>query len=110
MKSKEGAFLPVSDSSLQYRSSSPRLPDVLPAEQWTALSHELKLSAREADILRSACYDDRTEAIAKRLGLAPSTVHTYRDRLYRKLGVRSLASALGLAFAVFLVLRERAEK
>lgn len=90
-----------------WRAGLSRWPDVLADSQWATLSQELGLSAREVDILRSACYDDRTDAIALRLKISPSTVHTYRDRLYRKLGVKSLTQALGIVFAVFVGLQDR---
>jgi DNA-binding CsgD family transcriptional regulator len=104
---RQGAGARPRKSGVGRTPHSRRLPDLLSVAEWSALSQELALSNREADILRSACYDDRTDAIAQTLGLAPSTVHTYRDRLYRKLGVASLTQALALAFAVHVELSNR---
>jgi DNA-binding CsgD family transcriptional regulator len=54
---------------------------------WREITRSLSLSGRELQILR-AIFDDRTEsAIAGDLGISPCTIHTYRERLYRKLGV-----------------------
>jgi DNA-binding CsgD family transcriptional regulator len=54
---------------------------------WREIARSLKLSGRELQILR-AILDDRTEsAIAANLGVSPHTIHTYRERLYRKLRV-----------------------
>ena len=79
-----------------------RLPDVLTPEDWTYLMAALRLSPREADILRAGCYDESLNAIAYTLGLSTHTVHTYRSRLYRKLGVRSFAQALSIAFTAYV--------
>lgn len=97
----------ASDRVVSSSAEADRLPDLLSQEQWTALIREMRLSNREADILRSAFYSDRTDAVAEKLGLAASTVHTYRDRLYRKLGVASLTQAVGAAFAAYVRLNAR---
>lgn len=60
---------------------------VFSSEQWTTLSTELGLSSRELDILRGV-FDGKTERdIALLLQVSPHTVHTYVERLYKKLGV-----------------------
>lgn len=54
---------------------------------WAQIAHSLKLSAREAQIVRGV-FNDRTEfAIAADIGISPHTVHTHFERLHRKLGV-----------------------
>src|SRR5262249_14257973 len=63
------------------------VPEMLSATKWRRLVGALGLSPREADILRCAFYDARTTAMARELGLSVGTVHTYRDRMFRKLGV-----------------------
>lgn len=74
--------------------------------EWRALIEQLRLSPREGDILRRI-FDDLSEAtIACELGLAPSTVHTYVRRLYRKLGVKSRTELLVFVFHEFLGSRE----
>ncbi len=85
------------------------VPDLMPQVAWTNLVRALGLSNREADILRSAMVDDRTTVIARTLSLSCGTVHTYRDRMYRKVGVASMTQLVARAFAVHLQL-ELAEK
>ena len=59
----------------------------------------LRLSKREAQIV-SALFDDKKEAaIATHLGISRHTVHTYTERLYRKMGV---SSRVGLVRRVFI--------
>ena len=54
---------------------------------WLEIARSLRLSPRELQILRGI-FDDHTEfAIAVDLGISQHTVHTYVDRLHRKLGV-----------------------
>ena len=68
-------------------------------EEWNALARSLKLSSREFQITRGL-FDDETEAvIAIRLSISPHTVHTYLDRLYRKLAARNRCQLLVRVFA-----------
>ena len=55
---------------------------------WTALAVNLRLSRRELEIVRGIFNDQKEQAIAAELGVSRHTVHTERQRLYRKLGVR----------------------
>jgi DNA-binding CsgD family transcriptional regulator len=56
-------------------------------QAWPEIARSLRLSPRELQIVR-AFFDDRTEsAMAADLGISPHTVHTYVERLYRKLAV-----------------------
>jgi DNA-binding CsgD family transcriptional regulator len=79
-----------------------RAPDLLNEAQWRAIAQLLRLSDREAQILRYACYDDSVLVMAQRMRLSRHTVHTYRERVFRKLGVRSLCQVVSLAFAAFV--------
>lgn len=81
-----------------------RFPDLLSPEQWTELIGALPLTGREADVLRAAFYDERYAAVAMRLGIRESTVHTYCDRMFLKLGTDSLTQALSFAVAAHLEL------
>jgi hypothetical protein len=36
------------------------------------------------------------------MGISPNTVHTYRDRLYRKLGVGSFCQVIAIAFGSYV--------
>lgn len=62
----------------------------------------LKMSSREADVLREFFYDDRTAAIAAALRVSPHTVQTYRDRLFRRLQVGTSSQAIARVFAEYL--------
>jgi DNA-binding NarL/FixJ family response regulator len=54
---------------------------------WEEIARSLKLSGRELQIIKDI-FDDRIEsAIAAHYGVSPHTVHTYCERLYRKLAV-----------------------
>ena len=79
---------------------SEQVPAFLNDTQWTALISALHLSPREADVLRCIMIDDRVASVAKELGLSQGTIHTYRERLFRKIGVRSCAQLVGAAFAM----------
>jgi DNA-binding CsgD family transcriptional regulator len=81
-----------------------RPPDVLSVAQWTAIVETLRLSNREAQIVREACYDESVLGIAARLRISPHTVHTHTGRLFRKLNVNSLAQAIALAFATHVMI------
>ena len=77
-------------------------------EQWWALATALKLSTREFQIVQHL-FDDQTEmAIAEHLAISPHTVHTYFERLYRKLGVSSRGELMVRVFAEHLSLRASA--
>lgn len=53
---------------------------------WAELRRALRLSGRELDVVR-AIFDDRTEfSTACQLSISRRTVHTYVERLYRKIG------------------------
>jgi DNA-binding CsgD family transcriptional regulator len=69
---------------------------------WMALVATLGLSKREEQMLRHANYDDSVSSLATKLGISPHTVRTYRDRLYRKLGVCSLCQAIAVLFATYV--------
>ena len=66
----------------------------------------LGLSTREAEITQRVFDNFGEAAIARDLELAPSTVHTYVRRLYRKLDVNSRGELLILVFLAFLRNRE----
>ena len=74
-------------------------------EQWDSIAGSLKLSAREFQIVQ-AIFDNEIEAaIGAQLGISSHTVHTYLERLYRKLGVGSRCGLLVRVFAEYLVLQ-----
>jgi len=89
-----------------------RAPDLLHTSQWIEIADLLSLSPREAQMVRQACYDENVAVMAECMGLSAHTVHTYRERLYRKLGVRSLCQVVAVAFTTHVRLegqRRRSE-
>jgi DNA-binding NarL/FixJ family response regulator len=54
---------------------------------WREIARSLRLSPRELQIVRATFDDHKESAIAAELGIAPRTVHTHVERLYRKLEV-----------------------
>lgn len=56
-------------------------------------SPHIKLTEREADVLRLIAKGYRVPEIAPMLGLTPSTVSSYVRDIYRKLGISSRAEA-----------------
>lgn len=78
-------------------------------QEWRVLVSRLGLSPREAEITQRV-FDGLGEAtIARDLGLAPSTVHTYLRRLYRKLEVKSRGELMTLVFSEFLRANEASD-
>jgi DNA-binding CsgD family transcriptional regulator len=77
---------------------------MLSGTAWREIAGSLRLSGRELQILR-AIFDDRTEsAIARELGISPCTIHTYCERLYRKLYVTDRVRLVLRVMEEFLVL------
>lgn len=56
-----------------------------------------KLSARELEVLRLMALGLATKEIADKLTLAMPTVCVYRERIYSKLAVNSIAPAVRVA-------------
>jgi len=82
----------------------PRLePELLRTGEWQLIDRELRLSAREHDIVELVLADVKESAMGARLGISPNTVHTHLERLYRKVGVRGrvqlVVRALGACLA-----------
>lgn len=94
---------------LELRSMPRRaVPDLLTAAEWSKLVRALRLTRREADVSRRALYDERASSLANDLGLSVDTIRTYRNRVFRKLDVRSMTQAIAYAFSVYVQL-SRAE-
>ena len=73
-------------------------------DQWYSLANSLKLSTREFQIVQFL-FDDQTEAaIAEQLEISSHTVHTYFERLYRKLSVCSRGELMVRVFSEHLTL------
>jgi len=59
------------------------------SEEWRQIGDSLGLSPRELQIIRGIFDDSKELAIARELEISPHTVHTYLERIYRKLEVNS---------------------
>ena len=70
--------------------------------EWRSIGRSLKLSPRELQIVRCLFDDDTEAAIALRLGISSHTVHTYLERLYRKVGVSSRVALVVRVFGEHL--------
>lgn len=53
------------------------LSQLMDEATWNSLVAVLRLSSREADIIRCIVEDERDSAIAEQLGISTHTVHTY---------------------------------
>lgn len=88
--------------------SSDRLPAdlvgsaLLTDQAWSAIARSLDLSGREVQIARAVLDDRKEVAVAEELGIAPRTVHTHVERLYRKLGVSDHSQLLARLFREYL--------
>jgi DNA-binding CsgD family transcriptional regulator len=56
---------------------------------WRSVAAATGLAPRELEIVRRVFDDQKEAAIARELGISPHTVHTYLERIYRKLKVAS---------------------
>jgi DNA-binding NarL/FixJ family response regulator len=89
----------------------PLAPDELLARVWrlvrratpVAPSVAFKLTARETEVLRLLAEGLEQEGIAAQLFISRRTVGTHIENIMRKLGVRSRAQAVALAYREELV-------
>jgi DNA-binding CsgD family transcriptional regulator len=73
--------------------------------QWQLIVDSLRLSAREAQILLRVFDNQKNIAIAMDLGISAHTVHTYFERMYRKLGVQDRCDLVVRVFETHMALR-----
>jgi DNA-binding NarL/FixJ family response regulator len=79
-------------------------------ETWDALAAELGVPARELEVTK-CIFDGLTEvAIASRLKLSTSTVHTYVERLFHRFDVHDRVSLAIRIFAAYRALAARCER
>lgn len=83
-------------------SGSTRAPDLLSTADWDWLVRSLALSPREEDLLRGIFLGQHVSAFACILAAAAHTVGTYRESIYRKLGVRACTQLFALTLAEFI--------
>jgi DNA-binding NarL/FixJ family response regulator len=77
---------------------------------WHELGQRLKLAPRELQVLKGVFDDDKELAIAYDLGISQHTVHTYLERIYRKLSVASRVSLVVRVMAEHLHRRRPVEE
>jgi DNA-binding NarL/FixJ family response regulator len=74
---------------------------------WRRLALSLRLSERESQIVPALLEDKKESAIATHLGISRHTVHTYTERLYRKMGVSSRVGLVRRVFVEYISLARR---
>ena len=77
---------------------------VIEPRAWAELADQLNLAPRELQVVQGVFDDAKEFAIADDLGISPHTVHTYLERVYRKLEV---GSRVELVVRVFAALMQR---
>jgi LuxR family transcriptional regulator, activator of tox operons len=65
-----------------------------------AAAREARLTARELEVATGILEGKQARAIGEELGIAPSSVHTFRKLLYRKLAIGSQAELFSAALAL----------
>ena len=78
---------------------------VLTEAEWRSIAVSLGLAVREFQIVKSIFDGEKEAMIAESLDLSPHTVHTYIERLYRKLRVGSRCELLVRVFGEHLALK-----
>ena len=71
-------------------------------KEWQVLRRDLKLSPRAMQLVRGIFDDQTEEAIADDLSISVHTVHSYRTRVYQRLGVSSREQLLVFTFGRYL--------
>jgi DNA-binding NarL/FixJ family response regulator len=65
---------------------------IIADREWASLAERLRLAPREVQVIKGVFDDQKELVIADELGISPHTVHTYLERIYRKLAVDSRVS------------------
>jgi len=86
-------------------SSQPVTASFLSDEIWRLLAQELRLSSREAEVVRLLVGGHREVDVADALSISSHTVHTYLARIYRKLQVNNRCDVVLRLFEAFVRLR-----
>ncbi len=76
--------------------------DVLTVEQWHVVARTFRLSGREMEVATLVLRDMKENEIAERLKISPHTVHTYLERLFRKVSVASRTQLVIRVLSVIL--------
>jgi len=92
------------DVASAIQGSAGRRSGFLPDEKWDALSHRLRLSRREFEIVRCIIDGSSEAGIARTLSISTHTVHTHLERLYRKLDVSTRSDLVVRLFAAYVTI------
>ena len=84
-----------------------RTKSFLPKARWRAIASSLDMSSREAEVVEGILAGGNDALIGERLGISAHTVHTYLDRLYRKLRVNTRCGLVLRIFAAYVALESR---
>ena len=79
-----------------------RNPSFLDERDWDLILTELRLSRRESEIASGIIEGRTEEQLAVMLGISAHTVHTYTDRLYRRLSVKSRSELVAKVFELYV--------
>jgi DNA-binding NarL/FixJ family response regulator len=77
-------------------------PRFLGEADWQLIVSSLRLCKRESEIVSAMIGGASEIQIAAELGISTHTVHTYTDRLYRRLGVRSRCAVVARVFEAYV--------
>ena len=80
----------------------PRDRSILPSDAWRMIANSLHISDRELQIIQEIFDDQKESAIADDLTISVHTVHTYLERVYRKLGVSTRVGLILCILAEYL--------
>lgn len=75
---------------------------LLSDSEWRAIAADLRLSPREAQIVKCIFDGCKEHAIALELGISPHTVHTHLERLYQKINVTCRCEVALRVFEAFI--------
>ena len=70
--------------------------------EWKQISLSLRLSPREAEIVRLLLSARSEKNVAEALAISVHTVHSHLERLYRKLSIRSRSELLVSIFLAYV--------
>ncbi len=88
---------------MHYLDASVPIPTIpLTAGTWRSIAGALSLSARELQFVQGVFRGDSERMIADHLGISRHTVHTYSDRVYRKLHISGRTELVVRVFAEYL--------
>jgi DNA-binding CsgD family transcriptional regulator len=80
---------------------------VLSEAEWLMLRREMRLSGREMQVVRGLCAEQSDDAISQALGIAPRTVRTHLESVFRKCGCHSRSGAVASAFKAYIARMKR---